>query len=155
MQPPEIVLRLIAGLALILANGFFVAIEFALTRVRQYSEEEFIEPGQQGLAQAWEMTEELEIYLTGCQVGITACSISLGIVAEPALAAIFGPLFGGTVLASIGAGILLAYAIVNVMHLIYGEQTPTILPSRTVRRSTDNSNRYSTIVRFLKTATKK
>jgi CBS domain containing-hemolysin-like protein len=127
MQALEISLRLIAGAALILANGFFVAIEFALTRARQYSEEEFVEPGVSGLERAWAMTEELEIYLTGCQVGITLCSISLGIVAEPALAAIFEPLFGGTILASIGAGVLLAYFIVNVMHLIYGEQTPTYL----------------------------
>jgi CBS domain containing-hemolysin-like protein len=73
------------------------------------------------------MTEELEIYLTGCQVGITAASISLGIVAEPALAAIFEPLFGGTVLGSIAAGAFLAYLIVNLVHVVYGEQTPTYL----------------------------
>jgi CBS domain containing-hemolysin-like protein len=124
MSSIEITTRLVIGLVLILANGFFVAIEFALTRARQYTEEEFMEPG---LERAWEMTEELEIYLTGCQVGITLCSISLGIIAEPGLAAIFEPLFGGTVLASAGAGVLLAYLIVNVMHLIYGEQTPTYL----------------------------
>ncbi|NUC71740.1 HlyC/CorC family transporter [Haloterrigena sp. SYSU A558-1] len=124
MQAPEILLRLIAGAALILANGFFVTIEFALTRARQYSKSEFMEPG---LERAWEMTEELEIYLTGCQVGITACSIALGIVAEPALAALFEPLFGGTVLASIGAGVILAYIIVSLVHKVYGEQAPTYL----------------------------
>ncbi|ELY63234.1 CNNM domain-containing protein [Natrinema versiforme] len=124
MQAPEILLRLVAGAALILANGFFVTIEFALTRARQYSEAEFMEPG---LERAWEMTEDLEIYLTGCQVGITACSIALGIVAEPALAALFEPLFGGTVLASIGAGVILAYIIVSLVHKIYGEQAPTYL----------------------------
>ncbi|WP_336365291.1 hemolysin family protein [Halalkalicoccus salilacus] len=124
MQAPEITLRLVAGAALILANGFFVTIEFALTRVRQYSEAEFMESG---LERAWEMTEDLEIYLTGCQVGITAASIALGIVAEPALAALFEPLFGGTVLASIGAGVILAYIIVSLVHKIYGEQAPTYL----------------------------
>ncbi|WP_339105887.1 hemolysin family protein [Haloterrigena salinisoli] len=124
MQAPEILLRLIAGAVLILANGFFVTIEFALTRARQYSKAEFMEPG---LERAWEMTEDLEIYLTGCQVGITACSIALGIVAEPALAALFEPLFGGTVLASIGAGVLLAYIIVSLVHKVYGEQAPTYL----------------------------
>ena len=127
MQPLEITARLLAGLALILANGFFVAIEFALTRARQYPESEFVEPGVSGLERAWAMTEELEIYLTGCQVGITAASISLGIVAEPALAAVFKPLFGGSVLASLGAGVLLAYLVVNLVHVVYGEQTPTYL----------------------------
>ena len=124
MTPLEVGVRLLAGGALILANGFFVAIEFALTRVRQYSEAEFDEPG---LRRAWEMTDELEIYLTGCQVGITASSIAVGIVAEPALASLFEPLFGGSRLASVGAGSLLAFVIINLLHLTHGEQTPTYL----------------------------
>jgi CBS domain containing-hemolysin-like protein len=127
MTPTEISIRLVAGILLVLANGFFVTIEFALTRARQYPESEFVEPGVRGLERAWAMTEELEIYLTGCQVGITAASISLGIVAEPALAAIFEPVFGDTVLASVGAGAFLAYLVVNMVHVVYGEQTPTYL----------------------------
>lgn len=82
MNGLEITIRLVAGLALILVNGFFVAIEFVLTRVRQYPAEAFDETG---LRRAWEMTQDLEIYLTRCQVGITATSIAVGIVAEPAL----------------------------------------------------------------------
>lgn len=124
MNALEIGIRLAAGLGLILANGFFVAIEFALTRVRQYPESEFDTPR---LRQAWEMTDELEIYLTSCQVGITATSIAVGIVAEPALAAIFEPFFAGTVFASVGAGALLGFLIINLLHLTHGEQTPTYL----------------------------
>ncbi len=120
----EIALRLVAGLALILANAFFVAIEFALTRARQYPEEEFDEPG---LRRAWEMTQDLELYLTSCQVGITASSIAVGIVAEPALAALFHPIFQNTALASVGAGAILAFLIINLVHLTHGEQTPTYL----------------------------
>ncbi len=127
MNGLEIAARLIAGLALILANGFFVAIEFALTRAQQYTESEFVEEGVTGLERAWEMTQNLEIYLTSCQVGITSTSIAVGIVAEPALAAIFEPLFGGTVLASVGAGAILAFLIINLLHLTHGEQTPTYL----------------------------
>jgi CBS domain containing-hemolysin-like protein len=120
----EITARLLAGVALILANGFFVAIEFGLTRARQYSEEEFMEAG---LERAWNMTDRLEIYLTSCQVGITASSIAVGIVAEPALAALFAPVFGGTFLASVGTGAILAFLIINLLHLTHGEQTPTYL----------------------------
>nr|WP_226481423.1 hemolysin family protein [Natrinema amylolyticum] len=127
MTALEASIRLIAGLLLILANGFFVAIEFALTRARQYSEAEFVEPGRTALERAWEMTQNLEIYLTSCQIGITFSSIAVGIVAEPALTAIFEPLFGGTVLASVGAGAILAFLIVNLVHLTHGEQTPTYL----------------------------
>lgn len=122
----EIAGRLLAGLALILTNGFFVAIEFALTRARQFSEEEFID-GTPALERAWEMTNNLEIYLTTCQVGITASSIAVGIVAEPALAALFEPYFTNTPLATIGAGALIAFGIINLLHLTHGEQTPTYL----------------------------
>ncbi|WP_410765252.1 CNNM domain-containing protein [Haloferax sp. DFSO60] len=126
MTPLEIGLRLVAGVLLILANGFFVAIEFALTRARQFTEDEFID-GDSRLERAWEMTQDLELYLTTCQVGITASSIAVGIVAEPALAALFEPLFAGSALATIGAGAVIAYLIINLVHLTHGEQTPTYL----------------------------
>jgi CBS domain containing-hemolysin-like protein len=113
-------------LGLILANGFFVAIEFALTRARQFSKGEFVD-GSPALERAWGMTQNLELYLTTCQVGITASSIAVGIVAEPALAAIFEPYFDNTALASIGAGGLIAFLIINLVHLTHGEQTPTYL----------------------------
>ncbi|MBX0304350.1 hemolysin family protein [Haloarcula salinisoli] len=127
MQPVEIALRLLAGVALILANGFFVAIEFALTRARQFTESEFVGDGNPALERAWEMTDDLEIYLTSCQVGITASSIAVGIVAEPALAALFEPTFAGSRLAGIGLGAAIAFAIINLVHLTHGEQTPTYL----------------------------
>ncbi|ELY72290.1 CNNM domain-containing protein [Natrinema pallidum] len=124
MEPLEIGVRLVAGIGLILANAFFVAIEFALTRVRQYSESAFDEPG---LRRAWEMTNDLEIYLTSCQVGISGTSIAVGIVAEPALATLVRPVFENTALASAGAGAILAFVIINLLHLTHGEQTPTYL----------------------------
>jgi IMP dehydrogenase len=80
MNELEVTLRLLAGVALILTNGFFVAIEFALTRVRQYPESEFDEPG---LKRGWEMTDDLEIYLTSCQVGITPASRSGSLLNPP------------------------------------------------------------------------
>jgi len=126
MNGLEVTLRLVAGVALILANGFFVAIEFALTRARQFTEEEFV-GGNPALERAWEMTQDLELYLTTCQVGITASSIAVGIVAEPALAALFEPVFENTALASAGAGAIIAFLIINLVHLTHGEQTPTYL----------------------------
>ena len=127
MNAAELSFRLVAGVGLILTNGFFVAIEFALTRARQFSEDEFIRDGGANLERAWAMTQDLELYLTTCQVGITASSIAVGIVAEPALAAIFEPVFAGSRLAGIGAGALIAFLIINLVHLTHGEQTPTYL----------------------------
>jgi len=124
MNGLELTLRLSAGILLILANGFFVAVEFALTRVRQYPRSEFDVPG---LRRAWEMTQDLEIYLTSCQVGISATSIAVGIIAEPALAALIDPVFENTFLTSIGAGGIVAFVIINLLHLTHGEQTPTYL----------------------------
>lgn len=124
--------RLVAGVALLLGNGFFVTTEFALTRVRQFPEDEFVDTGSRGLARAWEMTERLEIFLSGCQLGITICSVGLGVVAEPALAAVVDPLIvaagatpppsGHTALAT---GV--ALAVINLLHLSVGEQAPTYL----------------------------
>ncbi len=73
------------------------------------------------------MTDDLEIYLTSCQVGITASSIAVGIIAEPALAAIFEPYFESSVLAGVGVGGAIAFLLINLVHLTHGEQTPTYL----------------------------
>jgi CBS domain containing-hemolysin-like protein len=124
MEPLEIGLRILGGIVLIGVNAFFVAIEFALTRVRQYPQSEFNTPG---LELAWEMTNDLEFYLTTCQVWISATSIALGIIAEPGLAALFEPVFENTTLASVGAGSLLGFMLINLIHLTHGEQTPTYL----------------------------
>ncbi|ELZ55446.1 MULTISPECIES: CNNM domain-containing protein [Halorubrum] len=124
MPPTEVALRVAAGVGLILINAYFVAIEFGLTRLRQYPESEMDSPG---LRRAWEMTDDLEFYLTTCQVWISGTSIALGIVAEPGLAALFAPIFENTTFASAGAGSLLGFFIINMVHLTHGEQTPTYL----------------------------
>ncbi|WP_049922608.1 CNNM domain-containing protein [Halopiger djelfimassiliensis] len=124
MNSLEIGGRILAGVILIGLNAYFVAIEFGLTRARQYPESEFNTPG---LQLAWEMTDDLEFYLTTCQIWISGTSIALGIVAEPGLAALFEPLFANTFLASAGAGSVLGFALINLVHLTHGEQTPTYL----------------------------
>ncbi|WP_247730759.1 CNNM domain-containing protein [Halovivax limisalsi] len=124
METVEIVARILAGVGLIGINAYFVAVEFALTRTRQFPESEFDEPR---LRRAWKMTEDLELYLTTCQIWISGTSIALGIVAEPGLAAVFEPIFANTTLASAGAGSVLAFLLINLIHLTHGEQTPTYL----------------------------
>lgn len=120
--------RLLGGVLLILSNAFFVATEFALTRLRQFEPAEFEDDHR--LARAWEMTEELEIYLTGCQVGITFSSILLGIVAEPALTRLltllFEPIEIGTA-TSHGIAAIIGILLINLAHTVWAEQTPTYL----------------------------
>ena len=128
MSTVEITVRLVAGVALVVANAFFVVTEFALTRLRQFSEDEVQAAG--GLELAWEMTERLEIYLTGCQLGITTTSIILGVVAEPAVTWLIRPaaeLVGlqGAALAT--TSVVVAVVIINLIHKVWGEQAPTYL----------------------------
>lgn len=123
-------LRLVAGVILLLSNGFFVTTEFALTRVRQFDKSDF--EGSRGLELAWEMTDKLELYLSSCQVGITISSVALGVVAEPAVTALFGELFVSLGLATsasahTGLSIIVALAIINLLHVVIGEQVPTYL----------------------------
>lgn len=122
-------LRTVGGIALLLGNGFFVTTEFALTRVRQFDQSEFT--GSRGLERAWNMTERLEIFLSGCQVGITVCSIGLGIVAEPAITALFSELLHAIGLTSTAGhttlSVAVAFGLINMLHVIVGEQAPTYL----------------------------
>ena len=129
------VVRLVAGLALLFGNAYFVTIEFAMTRVRQFDRGEF--RGSAGLERAWEMTERLEVYLSGCQLGITICSVGLGVAAEPAAAALVDPAIrslglGGLLGGSGGGGhtvlsVAVALGVINLLHLTIGEQAPTYL----------------------------
>ena len=126
----EIGLRLLSGVALLLSNAFFVTTEFAMTRVPQFEEAAF--QGSRGLERAWEMQEELELYLSGCQIGITISSVGLGIVAEPAVVAVLRATLPRGVVGLVGGGshlvaVILALAIINLLHVIVGEQTPTYL----------------------------
>src|ERR671914_357336 len=121
-------LLLLAVLALVLLNGFFVAAEFALVRVRRSRIEEDAEQGQRGAALVVRQLDDLSRYLAACQLGITLTSLGIGFLGETAVAAIFEELLGeslphGVTLAiSIG----LAYAITTSLHITIGEQVPKI-----------------------------
>ncbi|AFK18713.2 HlyC/CorC family transporter [Haloferax mediterranei ATCC 33500] len=118
--------RLAGGLVLLLANSFFVVSEFAMTRVPQFDGSEF--EGSRGLELAWKMTERLEVYLSGCQVGITIASVGLGVVAEPAVAAIFDAVLGGgSGAAHTSLAVILSLVVINLSHVVLGEQVPTYL----------------------------
>lgn len=128
MSQLEMIVRLLSGIVLLLLNGIFVMTEFALTRLRQFDRGAFQQSRM--LKLAWSMTEQLEIYLTACQVGITISSILLGIVFEPGITALIHPLTGliglnegNTALVSI----TLAVVAIQLMHTVWGEQSPTYL----------------------------
>ena len=117
-----------AGLVFVLANAFFVAIEFALTRLRQFDKEDL--PDTPGAKRSWELTDELEINLTGCQVGISLTTLLLGVITEPALTtSVVGMVefFGGDMESHRWIGLTAAIVFLNLFHKIWGEQAPTYL----------------------------
>ncbi len=132
MSGLELTIRLLAGVVLVFVNAFFVAVEFAMTRLRQVSEEEVRAKFSDypGLARAWEMTNELEIYLTGCQLGITLSTIVLGVVTEPAFTKAIRPIFEWMGLGTSNVevvSVVVAVFFINLVHKIWGEQAPTYL----------------------------
>jgi len=128
MSVLEIILRCVAGLLLVGVNAFFVVVEFALTRLRQFDKASHID-GHAGLEKAWEMTHQLEIYLTGCQLGISTSSVLLGVVAEPALTEILRPLIEAVGLGAAAptVSVVVAVVVIQLIHKIWGEQAPTYL----------------------------
>lgn len=79
----------------------------------------------------WEMTERPEISPSGCQVGITVCSVGLGVVAEPAVTAVVDPLFQAAGFSTGAEGhaavsVFVAFALIDLLHVV-GEQAPTYL----------------------------
>ncbi len=122
------VLLLLAVVVLVLLNGFFVAAEFALVRVRRSRIEEDAEQGQRGAALVVRQLDDLSRYLAACQLGITLTSLGIGFLGEPAVATVFEDLIGESVphgvslLVSFG----LAYLITTSLHITIGEQVPKI-----------------------------
>ena len=86
-------LGLIAVLALVLLNGFFVAAEFALVAVRRTRVEELLRRGVQGAKAVDSAVANLDRSIAATQLGITLASIGLGFICEPALVQVVQPLF--------------------------------------------------------------
>jgi CBS domain containing-hemolysin-like protein len=115
------------GIALLTANGFFVAVEIALLAARRGRIEEAAEAGDPRAARALKALTELSVTFSGAQLGITMCSLALGAIAEPALVALFADVLGDTALPA-GAipalAVVLALSIVVFLHMVVGEMAP-------------------------------
>jgi CBS domain containing-hemolysin-like protein len=122
------VLLLLAVVVLVLLNGFFVAAEFALVRVRRSRVEEHADQGLRGSGMVLRQLDDLSKYLAACQLGITFTSLGIGFLGEPAVAAIFEDLLGESLPhgVTLAISIALAYLITTSLHITIGEQVPKI-----------------------------
>jgi CBS domain containing-hemolysin-like protein len=119
---------LLASLALLLANGFFVAAEFALLAARRSRMEQLAAEGDRRARHALAGIRELSLMLAGAQLGITICSLLLGAVAEPVIAHLIEDVLGGVVSLPKGLlhaiGFAVGLSIVVFLHMVVGEMAP-------------------------------
>jgi CBS domain containing-hemolysin-like protein len=120
---------LLIALVLLVSNGFFVAAEFALLAARRSRIEQLAAEGDKRARHALAGLRELSLMLAGAQLGITMCSLGLGIIAEPAVAGLFEGLLheiGLDLPSGVEHGIsfALALAIVVFLHMVVGEMAP-------------------------------
>ena len=120
---------LLVVLALVLANAFFVAAEFALVSIRRSRVDELVAAGSRAAAAVRHALDDLDGYIAGTQVGITLASLGLGWVGEPALAHLIAPAvdwipgLGGPVAAH-GIAVGVAFACITFLHVVLGELVP-------------------------------
>jgi len=133
-SPALTITKLAAIVALVFLNGFFVAAEFALVKIRMSQLEALAEEGDTRASKAQKVAGDLDAYLSACQLGITLASLGLGWVGEPFLAQMLQPIFfrfgiSSTALIT-SISFLLAFSIITFLHIVLGEQAPKILAIR-------------------------
>ena len=119
---------LVLGLLLVLANGFFVAAEFALVKVRPTQIDPHVAAGERRGRMARHMVRHLDAYLSATQLGITLASLALGWIGEPAFAWVVEPavtFFAGDNPALVhSVAITIAFLVITVLHIVLGELAP-------------------------------
>jgi CBS domain containing-hemolysin-like protein len=119
---------LVLAFLFVLANGFFVAAEFAIVKVRSTQLTELAEDGSLRAKMARKLTRNLDAYLSATQLGITLASLALGWIGEPAFEHLIEPLFvrfgaaGEAYAKSVGA--VVAFSVISFLHIVLGELAP-------------------------------
>ncbi len=145
-------LDLLIALALVLANGVFVASEFALARLRPTQLAELERERRSGARSLRHAVAHLDAYLAACQLGITIASIGLGVVGESAFERLLSPLLGAEArIGGIALAATLAFALITLLHVVVGELAPK---SVAISRTTATGLRVAPLMRVFYLATK-
>ena len=118
---------ILAVVFLLAANGFFVAAEFALVKVRPMRIESLAEDGSARAKLTLRLLGDIEAYLAACQLGITMASLGLGWVGEPVVAKLVEPLlepFGLNPATLHAIAFVVGFLIFSSLHIVIGEQVP-------------------------------
>lgn len=126
----ETSMKLAAVALLILLTAFFVASEFAIVKVRKSKMEARANAGDKKAKNALKLVNNLDYYLSACQLGITITALGLGWLGEPTLEVLLLP-----ILESLGLpyslthvfSFLIAFFIITFLHVVLGELAPKTL----------------------------
>jgi CBS domain containing-hemolysin-like protein len=126
-------LKSVAVAMLILANAFFVAAEFVLVSIRRTRVEQLVEARVPGARAVRRLQDDLDDLLPAVQLGVTLCSLALGWVGQPLVAAYLAPLFlalpHSRIYAHVASAIL-AFCLITYFEVVIGELVPKSLALR-------------------------
>ncbi|HWG21761.1 MAG TPA: hemolysin family protein [Terracidiphilus sp.] len=135
-----LLLQCVAVAMLVLANGFFVAAEFALVSIRDTRIQQLLAGHVPGARAVRRLQHELDDFLPAVQLGVTLCSLALGWIGEPLAAQAFLAAFRllphipahAALLAHIGAlaAVALGFCVITYFHVVVGELVPKSLALR-------------------------
>ncbi len=133
-SPSGVFTRLFIILLLIFLNGFFVASEFALVKVRSSQLDLLEEAGNRRAVLANHVISNLDAYLSATQLGITLASLALGWIGQPYVASLLAPVLTHVGISSKavvdGISITVGFAIITYFHIVLGELTPKTISIR-------------------------
>lgn len=139
-------LKILAVLVLVALNGFFVATEFALVKVRLTQLEPLVAHGQRRARMARHIVTHLDAYLSAAQLGITLASLGLGWIGEPIFEELLQPVFVAFAVESPTLRKSIAFAVgftvITFLHIVAGEQAQKIVrhPATPVHRALGGSS---------------
>src|SRR5437899_8135110 len=125
----EILWRLAGVLALVFANGFFVAAEFSIVTVRKTRIDQLVAEGDRRARAVRRAVTAPDRYIAATQLGITMASLGLGWIGEPALASLIQPSFEFlpsplAVTTAHSIAVAIAFAVITALHITVGELAP-------------------------------
>jgi CBS domain containing-hemolysin-like protein len=129
----SVIFKLIVVLLLVLANAFFVAVEFAMVSVRRSKIEVLAASGKRSAKALLRALDHLDAMISATQFGITIASLALGWIGEETIAHLAEPMLikllpeTWAAVAAHGTASLIALAIVTYLHLVLGEYVPKAL----------------------------
>jgi CBS domain containing-hemolysin-like protein len=131
---------LVFAVLLVALNGFFVAAEFALVKVRPTQLEPFVADGQRRAKVAKHMVRHLDAYLSATQLGITLASLALGWIGEPAFAWVIEPVVrpftAGNPAILHSAALTVSFLVITILHIVLGELAPKSVAIRKAEGTT-------------------